>query len=124
MKYRQYKIVHFAEIEDKQFGRAWCVQANTARRHHDSNAEFQKTDLYSKGEFSEYFIVPYYNYVVDEIEDFALRGALWSPDTVDWAVDKDDTIVNGIPVITHHYRGELKNKAKKPDEGNSRILPR
>ena len=100
MKYRQYKIVHFAEIEDKQFGRAWCVQANTAGRHHDSNAEFQKTDLYSKGEFSEYFIVLYYNYVVDEIEDFALRGALWSPDTDDWTVDKEDTIVNGIPVIT------------------------
>ena len=57
-----------------------------------------------------------------EIEDIALRGDLWSPDTDDWTVDEQNRIVDGVPVITHHYCGKLHNKAKKPDGSDSRIV--
>lgn len=121
MKYRQYKIVHFSEIEDKKFGRAWRIQALAEGIHPDCTVSFMFSDLYSKAGFSEYFIAPYNNYVMDEIEDIALRGDVWSPDTNDWTVDKENTIVDGIPVITHHYCGRLQDKAQKPEDCSSRI---
>ena len=122
MKYRQYKVVHFAEIEDKQFGKSWLVLTKTAGLDPNCGAGFPETDLYGKGEFTEFFIVPYDNWVIDEIEDIALRGDLWSPDTDDWTMDEQNRIVDGVPVITHHYCGKLHNKAKKPDGSDSRIV--
>ncbi|MBR0170121.1 MAG: hypothetical protein IJQ14_04690, partial [Bacteroidales bacterium] len=47
---------------------------------------------------------------------------LWSPDTDDWTMDEQNRIVDGVPVITHHYCGKLHNKAKKPDGSDSRIV--
>ena len=122
MKYRQYKIVQFSEEEDVQFGKSWLILTKTAGLDPDCDAGFPETDLYGKGEFTEFFIVPYDNWVMDEIEDIALRGDLWSPDTDDWTMDEQNRIVDGVPVITHHYCGKLHNKAKKPDGSDSRIV--
>lgn len=122
MKYRQYKIVQFSEEEDVQFGKSWLILTKTAGLDPNCGAGFPETDLYGKGEFSEFFIVPYDNWVMDEIEDIALRGDLWSPDTDDWTMDEQNRIVDGVPVITHHYCGKLHNKAKKPDGSDSRIV--
>lgn len=122
MKYRQYKIVQFSEEEDVQFGKSWLILTKTAGLDPNCGAGFPETDLYGKGEFTEFFIVPYDNWVMDEIEDIALRGDLWSPDTDDWTMDEQNRIVDGVPVITHHYCGKLHNKAKKPDGSDSRIV--
>ena len=122
MKYRQYKIVQFSEEEDVQFGKSWLILTKTAGLDPNCGAGFPETDLYGKGEFAEFFIVPYDNWVMDEIEDIALRGDLWSPDTDDWTMDEQNRIVDGVPVITHHYCGKLHNKAKKPDGSDSRIV--
>ena len=122
MKYRQYKIVQFSEEEDAQFGKSWLILTKTAGLDPDCDAGFPETDLYGKGEFTEFFIVPYNNWVMDKIEEIALRGAFWSPDTNDWTVDEQNKIVDGVPVITHHYCGKLHNKARKPDDGDSRIV--
>lgn len=122
MKYRQYKIIHFSEIEDKLFGRAWLVQAKTTGLHPDSDASFMFSDLYSQGEFIEYFIVPYDNEVMDELEGIAQCNELWSPDTDDWTVDEECRIVDDIPVITHHYCGKRKEKAIKATIGNFHIV--
>lgn len=122
MKYRQYKIVQFSEEEDVQFGKSWLILTKTAGLDPNCGAGFPETDLYGKGEFTEFFIVPYDNWVIDEIEDIALRGDLWSPDTDDWTMDEQNRIVDGVPVITHHYCGKLHNKAKKPDGSDSRIV--
>ena len=122
MKYRQYKIVQFSEEEDVQFGKSWLILTKTAGLDPNCGAGFPETDLYGKGEFTEFFIVPYDNWVLDEIEDIALRGDLWSPDTDDWTMDEQNRIVDGVPVITHHYCGKLHNKAKKPDGSDSRIV--
>ena len=122
MKYRQYKIVQFSEEEDVQFGKSWLILTKTAGLDPNCGAGFPETDLYGKGEFTEFFIVPYDNWVIDEIEEIALRGDLWSPDTDDWTMDEQNRIVDGVPVITHHYCGKLHNKAKKPDGSDSRIV--
>ena len=122
MKYRRYKIIQFSEEEDVQFGKSWLILTKTAGLDPNCGAGFPETDLYGKGEFTEFFIVPYDNWVMDEIEDIALRGDLWSPDTDDWTVDEQNRIVDGVPVITHHYCGKLRNKAKKPDGSDSRIV--
>lgn len=122
MKYRQYKIVQFSEEEDVQFGKSWLILTKTAGLDPNCGAGFPETDLYGKGEFTEFFIVPYDNWVMDEIEDIALRGDLWSPDTDDWTMDEQNRIVDGVPVITHHYCGKLHNKAKKPDGSDSQII--
>lgn len=122
MKYRRYKIIQFSEEEDVQFGKSWLILTKTAGLDPNCGAGFPETDLYGKGEFTEFFIVPYDNWVMDEIEDIALRGDLWSPDTDDWTMDEQNRIVDGVPVITHHYCGKLHNKAKKPDGSDSRIV--
>lgn len=122
MKYRRYKIIQFSEENDAQFGKSWLILTKTAGLDPDCDAGFPETDLYGKGEFTEFFIVPYDNWVMDEIEDIALRGDLWSPDTDDWTVDEQNRIVDGVPVITHHYCGKLHNKAKKPVDSNSRTV--
>ena len=122
MKYRRYKIIQFSEEEDVQFGKSWLILTKTAGLDPNCGAGFPETDLYGKGEFAEFFIVPYDNWVMDEIEDIALRGDLWSPDTDDWTMDEQNRIVDGVPVITHHYCGKLHNKAKKPDGSDSRIV--
>ena len=103
-----------------QFGKSWLILTKTAGLDPNCGAGFPETDLYGKGEFTEFFIVPYDNWVMDEIEDIALRGDLWSPDTDDWTMDEQNRIVDGVPVITHHYCGKLHNKAKKPDGSDSR----
>lgn len=105
-----------------QFGKSWLILTKTAGLDPNCGAGFPETDLYGKGEFTEFFIVPYDNWVMDEIEDIALRGDLWSPDTDDWTMDEQNRIVDGVPVITHHYCGKLHNKAKKPDGSDSRIV--
>lgn len=105
-----------------QFGKSWLILTKTAGLDPNCGAGFPETDLYGKGEFTEFFIVPYDNWVIDEIEDIALRGDLWSPDTDDWTMDEQNRIVDGVPVITHHYCGKLHNKAKKPDGSDSRIV--
>lgn len=122
MKYRRYKIIQFSEEEDVQFGKSWLILTKTAGLDPNCGAGFPETDLYGKGEFTEFFIVPYDNWVMDEIEDIALRGDLWSPDTDDWTMDEQNRIVDGVPIITHHYCGKLHNKAKKPDGSDSRIV--
>lgn len=122
MKYRRYKIIQFSEEEDVQFGKSWLILTKTAGLDPSCDAGFPESDLYGKGEFAEFFIVPYDNWVMDEIEEIALRGDLWSPDTNDWTVDEQNKIVDGVPVITHHYCGKLHNKAKKPDGSDSRIV--
>lgn len=122
MKYRRYKIIQFSEEEDVQFGKSWLILTKTAGLDPSCDAGFPETDLYGKGEFAEFFIVPYDNWVMDEIEEIALRGDLWSPDTNDWTVDEQNKIVDGVPVITHHYCGKLHNKAKKTDGSNSLIV--
>lgn len=122
MKYRRYKIIQFSEEEDVQFGKSWLILTKTAGLDPNCGAGFPETDLYGKGEFTEFFIVPYDNWVIDEIEEIALRGGLWSPDTDDWTMDEQNRIVDGVPVITHHYCGKLHNKAKKPDGSDSRIV--
>lgn len=122
MKYRRYKIIQFSEEEDVQFGKSWLILTKTAGLDPNCGAGFPETDLYGKGEFAEFFIVPYDNWVMDEIEDIALRGDLWSPDTDDWTMDEQNRIVDGVPVITHHYCGKLHNKAKKPDGSDSQII--
>ena len=105
-----------------QFGKSWLILTKTAGLDPNCGAGFPETDLYGKGEFTEFFIVPYDSWVMDEIEDIALRGDLWSPDTDDWTMDEQNRIVDGVPVITHHYCGKLHNKAKKPDGSDSRIV--
>lgn len=105
-----------------QFGKSWLILTKTAGLDPNCGAGFPETDLYGKGEFTEFFIVPYDNWVMDEIEDIALRGDLWSPDTDDWTMDEQNRIVDGVPVITHHYCGKLYNKARKPDGSDSRIV--
>ena len=122
MKYRRYKIIQCSEEEDAQFGKSWLILTKTAGLDPDCDAGFPETDLYGKAEFTEFFIVPYDNWEMDEIEDIALRGDLWSPDTDDWTVDEQNRIVDGVPVITHHYCGKLHNKAKTPDGSDSRIV--
>ena len=122
MKYRRYKIIQFSEENDAQFGKSWLILTKTAGLDPDCNAGFPETDLYGKGEFTEFFIVPYDNWVMDEIEEIALRGDLWSPDTEDWTMDEQNRIVDGMPVITHHYCGKLHNKAKKPDGSDTLIV--
>lgn len=122
MKYRRYKIIHFFETEDKQFGRAWIVQTKAVDMHSDCDARFRFSDLYSQAEFIEYFIVPYDNEIMDELEGIAQCSELWSPDTDDWTVGKESGFVDGIPVIAHHYCGKKQEKAIKSVEGNFHIV--
>lgn len=122
MKYRQYKIVKFIETEDKQFGRAWLIQAKTTGLDPSNDADIMLTDLYSSGKFTDFFIAPYDNEVVDELEGIAQCNELWSPDTDDWTVDKENTIVDGIPITTHHYCGKMQEKLIKATKGYFRVV--
>ena len=122
MKYRQYRIVHFAEIEDNQFGRSVEVLAKTAGLDPSCDVGFPETDLYGNGEFSELFIVPYDNEVMDEIEGIAQCNELWSPDTKDWCLDEQNRIIDGVSIIAHHYCGDKKEKPVKSVAGNFHIV--
>ncbi len=122
MKYRRYKIIHFYEITDTQFGKAWMILAKTAGLDPNCDAGFPETDLYGKGEFSELFIVPYDNEVMDEIEGIAQNGEMWSPDTDEWTLDEKNQIVDGVHLITHHYCGKKQEKSIKSVESNFHIV--
>ena len=122
MKYRRYKIIQFSEENDPRFGKSWLILTKTAELYPNCDDSFPEIDLFDNGELTEFFIVPYDNWVVDEIEDIALRGDIWSPDTDDWTIDEQNRVVDGVPVITHHYCGKLRNKAKKSDGSDSRIV--
>lgn len=123
MKYRRYKIVNFyEEVEDKEFEWAWVVVANTVDMDPRCDAGYPETDLYGKGEFSELFIAPYDSTIIDELEGIAQSGELWSPDMQFWQIDKNTQLIDGIPVISHHYYGWANGKVDRTTRSSHRIV--
>lgn len=120
MKYRQYNIVNFYREDNTLLGTSWVIVANTAGLDSSCDLGFPETDLYGKGEYSELFIVQYNNEVVDEIEEIAQCGQLWVPDTKDWPIYKDDKVIDGVPIITHYYKGKRRIKDTRRSINNNK----
>lgn len=82
MKHTKYRIMEITDGSDSKFGRIWIIKANPAIVNEFSEATSIMSDIY---EDTETFFVPYnMEFVVDEIEDIAKKGQLWTPDKDEW----------------------------------------
>lgn len=82
MKHTKYRIMEITDGSDSKFGRIWIIKANPAIVNEFSGATSIMSDIY---EDTETFFVPYnMEFVVDEIEDIAKKGQLWTPDKDEW----------------------------------------
>lgn len=81
MKANQYKIMEISDGDDSKHGKIWIVKANPVEENQYSGAKFFTSYI---DENTELFFIPYNNSLVDEIEDIAKEGKLWTPNKNEW----------------------------------------
>lgn len=87
MKYRQYQIREVSQAKDELHGKVWTIIAKPIEMDSGSKAGFAETDLYSRLDITETFILPYENELIENVVHMARSKQLWSPDIEDWSVD-------------------------------------
>jgi len=81
MKAKKYKIMDIRDASDSKHGKIWMIKANPVEENPFSGARFFTSYIYEE---TELFLIPYNNPFVDEIEDIARSGKIWTPNKNDW----------------------------------------
>lgn len=110
MKAKEYKIMEIRDARDSKHGKIWMIKANPVEENPFSRARYFTSYIYEE---TELFLIPYNNPLVDEIEDIARSGRIWSPNRNEWQEEVSFNEDIGQKCVINRFKETQKKNVNK-----------
>ncbi|MCR5039043.1 MAG: hypothetical protein K6A94_06870 [Bacteroidales bacterium] len=110
MKAKKYKIMEIRDASDSKHGKIWMIKANPVEENPFNGARFFTSYIYEE---TELFLIPYNNPFVDEIEDIARSGKIWTPNKNDWQEEVSFNEDIGQKCVINRFKETHKENSNK-----------